>query len=72
MTPAELSDLSLRLSALESVVERLAASATGAGAQALAQRRADLDALALNPDTMADIRHAVSFERLLLKGVKAP
>ena len=72
MPREELSDLSLRLSAPQSVVERLAAGATGAGAQALAQRRADLDALALNPDTMADIRHAVSFERLLLKGVKAP
>lgn len=63
MPPGELADLSLRLSALERVVERLAASASGAGAEARAQRKADLDALALHPDTMADIKLAVSFER---------
>lgn len=70
MTPAELSDLSLRISALERVVERLAAAATGPGAEVLAERRRDLDAVALNPDTMGDIKHAIDFERVLLRGVR--
>lgn len=69
MTPAQLSDLSLRISALERVVERLAADSGGPGRAALAGRRTELDALFLNPDTMADIKHAISFERVLLRGV---
>tara|TARA_R110000782_G_scaffold125229_1_gene216793 strand:- start:1211 stop:1423 length:213 start_codon:yes stop_codon:yes gene_type:complete len=69
MTPAELSDLSLRISALERVVERLAGSATGPTLALLGKRRREIDAIYLNPDTMADIKHSVSFERVLLRGV---
>lgn len=70
MTPAELSDLSLRISALERVVERLATAATGSGGEALVERRLELDAVALNPETLGDLKHAANFERLLLRGVR--
>ncbi len=69
MTPAELADLSLRISALERVVERLATAASDQGAELLSERKRDLDALFLNVDTIADIKHAISFERVLLRGV---
>lgn len=69
MTPAELSELSLRISALEHVVERLAAGSSGAERTLLDERRRELEKIALNPDTMADIKHAISFERVLLRGV---
>ncbi len=72
MSPEEASDLSLRISALERVVERIASSAQGDLAVLLSDRRDELQALASNADALADIKHAISFERVLLRGVVTP
>ena len=72
MSPEEASDLSLRISALERVVERIASSARGDLAVLLSERRDELHALASDVETMADIKHAISFELVLLRGVVTP
>lgn len=70
MTPGELADLSMRISALERVVERLAETASGPAAERLSERRQEIEAVFLDPNTMGDIKRAISFERVLLRGVQ--
>lgn len=52
------------------LLTRMAETASGPAAERLSERRQEIEAVFLDPNTMGDIKRAISFERVLLRGVQ--